>query len=244
MTKTSPPTLLQYDSALGLRSASPFCTKVEVLLVMTGHDYETETLDNPMKMPKKKLPALRHNGQLIADSEFIKRHLERAFNVDFDEGVAPEQRAIGTAYKKLCEEHLYWIIAYSRWVEPHNWPLLREAYFKTMPAMIRRPFAAMIKKDFMKSLWMQGLGRHSREELYALGAEDLASLASFLGDKPFFLGDTVSSADATVFTSLSSVLDCTLESPLKEEAQKHANLCDYTARMNTHFFGQAHAAAA
>ena len=36
---------------------------------------------------------------------------------------------------------------------------------------------------------MQGLGRHSNEEIYKIGCDDIRAIAQYLGDKNFMFGD-------------------------------------------------------
>ncbi|MCA9573862.1 MAG: glutathione S-transferase family protein [Polyangiales bacterium] len=230
-------TLLQYEPVFGLRNGSPFCIKAEALLAASGQPYVVETWTDPRKAPKGKLPVLRHRGKLIADSTFIKLYLQDTFGIDFDEGLSDAERAVADAFVKLCEEHLYFVLFYARWMEEHNWPVLRDAYFKAIPSLVRRPVAAQLRKQAFKAMHGQGLGRHAREEIYALGAGDLRSLGSFLGDKPFFMGDRPSSVDATVYAWVTSIVDAPLPSPLKDAALSHENLVRYGERMAAHYFG-------
>ena len=117
------------------------------------------------------------------------------------------------------------------------WGLMRDAYFGAIPALLRPLITTQIRKQSFNVMKGQGLGRHSREELYALGAADLRSIAGFLGDKPFFMGERATSADATVYAWLSSILDTSLASPLQDAARAHATLVSYTARLGQHYFG-------
>jgi glutathione S-transferase len=230
-------TLLQYAPCLGLRNASPFCIKGDALLALTGQPYVTEVFADPRKAPKGKLPVLRHRGKLIADSTFIRRYLEDTLRFDFDAGLSDAERATADAFVKLCEEHLYWILFYARWMEEANWPAIRDAYFGAIPALVRPLITKQIRKAAFAAMQGHGLGRHTRSELYELGAADLHSLGRFLGDKPFFMGDSPTSADATVYAWMSSIIDAPLESPLKTAAQSHKNLVSYTQRAQQRLFG-------
>ena len=69
-----------------------------------------------------------------------------------------------------------------------------------------------------------------------LEADDLAALADFLADKPYFLGDRPTTLDATTYGFLANVLLVTLDTPQKAAARTHAKLCQYVARMTERYF--------
>jgi glutathione S-transferase len=85
-------TLYTFGPAFGLPDPSPFVTKVEILLKMAGLPYRTET-NGFGKAPKGKLPYIDDDGERIADSTFIRWHIEKKYKFDFDRGLSAEQRA-------------------------------------------------------------------------------------------------------------------------------------------------------
>jgi glutathione S-transferase len=222
---------------LGLPNPSPFCIKVEVLLKMAGLAYECEFAANPGKGPKGKLPAIVDDGQTIGDSEVIRWHLERKYSVDFDKGLTDGERAIGHAFSRMAEERTYWVLVYSRWIEEANWRLFRDTLFAVMPGPLRYVIAPVARKRVRSMLHAQGLGRHSRDEIYAMGAKDVDAIATQLATKPFLLGPEPTSVDAVVWPYIVGTLVPPLESPLKQAIQKHANLVEYAERMRARFFG-------
>ena len=60
---------------------------------MSGQPFRADT-GGFNKAPKGKLPYIDDDGQKIADSTFIRRHLESKYGIDFDQGLSAEQRAI------------------------------------------------------------------------------------------------------------------------------------------------------
>jgi Glutathione S-transferase N-terminal domain len=46
------------------------------------------------KAPKGKLPYIVDDGEAVGDSTFIRWHIEKKYQIDFDRGLTPEQRAI------------------------------------------------------------------------------------------------------------------------------------------------------
>jgi glutathione S-transferase len=70
----------------------------------------------------------------------------------------------------------------------------------------------------------QGIGRHSREEIYALGRADLEAVSALLGDGPFFFLDRPTTFDAVAYGFLANVLFVPVETELKRTAFEFANL--------------------
>ena len=79
-------TLESFGPAFGLPDPSPFVTKVEMLLKMAGLPYAVDT-SGFNKAPKGKLPYIIDNSETIADSTFIRWHIETKYNIDFDRGL-------------------------------------------------------------------------------------------------------------------------------------------------------------
>jgi glutathione S-transferase len=229
--------LIQFPPAFGLPNPSPFCMKVEILLKMAGLAYTIEMAVNPGKGPKGKLPAIEDDGVLIGDSELIRWHLERKHGVDFDKGLGDAERAVGHAFARMAEERTYFVLLYSRWIEDRHWQVLRNTFFAGIPALLRGPISAQVRKGVRRALKAQGLGRHTPEEIYAMGVADLTAIAAQLGTKPFLLGAEPTSADAAVWPVIAGLQAPPFESPMKEAIQCHANLVDYSQRMRARFFG-------
>ena len=68
-------TLYTFGPQFGLPDPSPFVTKAEMLLKMSSLPYRTDS-DGFRKAPKGKLPYIDDDGERIADSTFIRWHLE------------------------------------------------------------------------------------------------------------------------------------------------------------------------
>jgi glutathione S-transferase len=228
--------LLQFPSAFNVPNPSPFCMKAEMLLKMAGLPYETVVTPDPRRGPKGKLPAIADDGPLIGDSEIIRWHLEREYGVDFDKGLSEAERATAHAFARLLEERTYWVIVYSRWIAAENWPLIRRAFFGALPPAVRDIVARLMRRKVRRDLAGQGIGRHAEADIYALGVGDMRALAAQLGDKPFFMGSEPTGADATVYAFLANVIDTPFDSPVKQEALRHANLLDYARRMRARYF--------
>jgi len=229
-------TLYTFGAAFGLPDASPFVIKAHVLLKMAGQPYEVNR-KGFNKAPKGKLPYIDDAGTIVADSTFIRWHLEKQYGIDFDQGLTPEQRAQAWAIEKMLEDNLYWINVYWRWMNDANFAKLSAVFFKPVPALLRGVVESLVRGRIRKSLHAQGTGRHSEADLMAIARKDVDALASLLGGQPYLMGEQPSSVDAMGFAALTSMLCPHFESPLQQYvAQSHPNLVAYEARMRQRYF--------
>ncbi len=90
-----------------------------LLLKFAGLEYR-EDRRGFGKAPKSKLPYINDGGLIVADSTFIRWHIEKKYGFDFDSGLTQGQRAVAWAAEKMCEEHLYWALVATRWLEEAN----------------------------------------------------------------------------------------------------------------------------
>lgn len=221
--------LYGFGRRFGLPDASPFVVKAEVLLKLAGLEYSYVS-GSPVKAPKGKLPYIDDNGTLVADTTFIRWHIEKRYGVDFDKGLSPVARAQGWTLEKMCEDHLYWANMDSRWMDDANYEKGPRRFFDFAPAPLRPVIAAMVRRQIRRSLWAHGMGRHARSDIERLAACDLAAIATILGDKPWLLGEAPCGADATAWASVSSILCPHFTSPLRTAAEAHPNLVAYSRR--------------
>ena len=136
-------------------NASPFCLKLVTYMHMAGIPYEdvfTYTTG-----PKGKMPYINDEGQIIADSEFIIDYLKQKYG-DLDSHLNDKLKAKSLAIRRLLEEHLYWVIVYSRWTELENWEIIRRAYFANVPYLLRSIIAYKAKANVMGQLRGHGIG--------------------------------------------------------------------------------------
>src|SRR5919206_2224919 len=148
-------TLYTFGPAFGLPDPSPFVMKAEVLLKMAGVPYRTDA-GGLRRAPKGKLPYIDDDGQRIADSTFIRWHIEKKYGVDFDRGLSREERAIAWAFEKLAEDHLYWAVVEARWMDDANFAKGPRMFFQRIPAPLRPFVISMIRRRLRKALYEQG----------------------------------------------------------------------------------------
>lgn len=228
--------LYQFPPCWGLPNLSPFCMKLETYLRMTGLPFEIVSVTNPRKSPKGKLPIIKDNGVIKTDSGLIIDYLKETYGDTLDEHLSPLQKAQALAWRRLMEEHLYWAALYARWIDPVNWEVVDKAVFGKASFWKRKFFPAIVRKAMQAELNGHGLGRHSKEEIYQLGVDDLKALALQLGEQPYFMGDRPSSIDACAYAFLAGLLYAPVISPLADFAKSQNNIVNYCARMKEKYY--------
>ena len=222
-------TLHVFGPGMGLPDPSPFCLKAMTLLKLSGLTFTTDT-KGLSKAPKGKQPYLVEDGKAIADSTFIRWHLEKAHGVDFDKGLTPAQKATGWAVEKMLEDHAYWGGVDARWLVEENFRRGSSRFFDGVPSLLRPLVFAMVRRRVRARIKGQGMGLHSRAEIEALCIPDLLAVSDILGDKPFLFGAEPCGADATAWAFVAAMLCPVVTSPIRDAAEKRANLLAYRDR--------------
>lgn len=226
---SSPIVLYGFGPGFGLPELSPFVTKTEIQLKMAGLSYRKEP-SRPDASPKGQLPFISDKGELIADSTFIRHHIETTYGFDFDAGLDPRQRAEAWAIERMLENHLNGAMAYQRWLVPEN--------FARGPGklLIPPPMHKEILGRVEAAMKAQGIARHSAPETIELGDRSLRALSLMLADKPFVMGDCPTAVDAMAFAELAGVMTPFFDSELRRRALGYGNLVAYVARLMAHYY--------
>lgn len=230
-------TLYTFGPYFGLPDPSPFVTKAEVLLKLSGLAYRTDT-SGFNKAPKGKQPYIDDDGTIVADSTFIRLHLEQRHGIDFDRGLTAEQKGAAWAVEKMFEEQLYWIVVKERWFDRENFDKGPRRFFDKAPAPLRPFIIAMIHRNVKRTLHGQGLGRHTDAELGVLAGKSIDAAAGMLGDKPWLMGAEPCGADATVWSFVLGGLCPLFRSAVRDHIGRHRNLVAYAERGRERWFPQ------
>lgn len=232
-------TLYQFEPAFGLPNASPFCLKLETWLRMAKLPYEAPLvkLSDFGKAPKGKMPYITDGGKTLADSSHIIDYLKATYGDKLDAWLNAEQRAQAVAFARLMEENLYWAVVHTRWFTPQGWALTQDALFGKMPVPLKWIVPTLARRGMRKQMHGHGMGRHSPQEIMAIGQRDITALADFLGDKPYFLGDAPCTLDATAYAFLANLMWVPIESALKQHALQYPQLEAYCQRMRGQYYG-------
>ena len=226
-------TLFSFGTNLGVADPSPFVLKIDTYLRMSGIEFESVAkLSNLSQAPKGKLPYIKDNDNIIADSFFILQYLKENYPTPLEDGLSPEQRATQELIIKSLDENFYWCIVYSRWIQEDTWPTIKQCFFDSMPF----PLKIIARKSVKSTLQKQGIGRHSTDEIMAIAKNTLESLSQLLGDKNYFFGDKPSTLDAVAYAFLVQVTLVELDNALTHLGRSYTNLLSYSHRLQQQYY--------
>ncbi len=222
--------LFQPPPQFGLLNASPFCMKLEAFLRYHKVPFEIKHA-RPDRGPYRKIPFVKFKDEIIGDSSAIINRITAEFQIP--DPLTDTQKASSHAFKIMAEEHLYWAMVYSRWIEPDIWPQVKEAFFAPVPKLMRNFVANKIQKNVMKALEAQGIGRLPKAEIYARARLDLIAFSNWFAENPYIAGEDFSVYDFSIWAVLSGIISASLQTPLSKIAKEYPNLEQYLDRVNS-----------
>lgn len=205
-------------------NASPFCAKVELFLNFYKIPFRIEAA-LPMHGPYKKIPFVEFQGETIGDSDLILQRIIKEYNIDL--GLTALQLAQGRAWQLLLEQHLYWVIVYSRWVPEDSWKKLERAFFSGLKWPLRSIIAKQSRKLAQKNLFSQGTGRFSLEQVLQAGKADLDALSVHLSTNKYICGDTFSYFDLIAYATIKNINNEEMKTPLSAIMQEFQPLLEF-----------------
>ena len=229
--------LHQFSRAFGLPNPGPFCMKLEAFLRRAGIDYKVVECNDPRKAPKGKVPFIVYKGERIGDSNLIIEKLSADYKVDLNAGLSDQEKAIHHAFRAMLDEHLYFVLVYSRWMDDSNWTTLKNTLFAPIPKLIRGMITGKIRDKVLGDLQGQGIARHSPDEVYAMGKKDIEALSTYLSGKDWFGNGKPCLLDISAVTMLASFLKVPMDSPAKSAINADAKLVAYIERGMSELFG-------
>ena len=230
-------TLHHFQPYHGLPDPSPFCLKVDLYLRAAGLEYRREPgLHNMRRAPKHKLPFITDGTRAVPDSQFIIAYLKQQYGDPLDGALDAKQRAIAHAFIKMMDEDLYWCAVHARWVDEAVWPVVKNEFFGAMPVPLRLIVPALAQRNVRKSLYRQGLGRHSHAEILDIARRDLTALSDLLGTRDYFLSERMTTLDVTAFAFLAELIIPPHHGDLMKLARTFANLVHFTDRVKQKYY--------
>jgi glutathione S-transferase len=228
-------TLYGFGAGFGLPEISPFVAKTEVQLKMAGLAYRKQKAMPPAS-PKGQLPFIDDDGQSIADSTFIRAHIEGKYGFDFDAGLDRRQRAQAWAFERMIEHHVYWAMVGARWVDADNFAKGPAHFFDGAPEDRREKLREDAQFRVAENYLLSGLGRHAPDDDVELAVRSLFALSVQLADQPYLMGEKPCGTDATAFGALAGILTPFFSSKLREQAEQFSNLTAYVDRMMQQYY--------
>jgi glutathione S-transferase len=228
-------TLYGFGPGFGLPEISPYVTKTEVQLKMANLAYIKQQA-MPDTSPKGQLPYIDDGDERVADSTFIRRHLEKKHGFDLDNALDERQRAEAWAIERMVENHFNWAFVYTRWMIPENFAKGPAHFFDGAPEDTRELIREDVRARVSEVHRLAGLARHAPDEIVELGARSLSALSMLLGWKPYLMGEKPCGTDAMVFASLAGLMTPYFDSPLRQRALEFANLVAYVDRMMERYY--------
>ena len=236
-------TVYGYVPAWGLPDISPYVTKTINYLTMAGLPFEYRNQDLGTlgtDSPTAKLPYIIDDGVQVNDSTRIIQFLQEKYGDKLDTHLSATDKAIGLAFQRMVEEYTYW----SGVIEP-RWPTV-EKFKIYVPYIVGGPQLEELPQEVQDALLAfrdkihdehlkQGMGLRTHEDVVKCLAEDLDALSTFLGDKPFFLGEEPTSFDATIYSTFRHIADVPWDWEGRDYARSKANLVAYADRMRARF---------
>jgi hypothetical protein len=142
---------------------------------------------------------------VIADSETIIAHLKKKYDVWLDDWLTPEQRAISHTVRRMLEDGTYWVAVFERWMEPAVWSAYKPIVLSAIPKPMRDVAGIIIRRDYKRRCYGQGILRYSRAEIKQICDQDIEAVATILAEKIYFLGNRPASVDAVIFGFLGNL---------------------------------------
>jgi len=226
--------LHQFRPFWDLPNASPFCMKAEAYLRFRKIPYKA-VASSPRKSPTGMIPFVVEDGNTLTDSQEIIEHFEQSQPRHLDEDLTNEQRAQAFFIRNLIEDQLYWQITFMRWGDPQGWALFRPDLLKSFPRLMRW-LPLVIRYRLLKQMRRRGLKSENTEAAYDKGRAVVLSLAGFLDDKDYMLGESLRSLDISIYAFLANILDQRYSNPLQVYLKSMNNLVAYCARIKAMTF--------
>jgi hypothetical protein len=218
-----------------LPSPSPFCVKLETWLRMASFAYELRP-DGLLTVPKaRRVSVTLEDGTGVEDTDLAVSILAQRPAVTLDRWLTPKHRAASTLVQRTVENHLYYALLHSRWVEPDGYRAFRDAYYGPRLPPMRWILPVLARRRARRMVWME-TGRKYPSEIWTSADQDFDALVDVLGDKAFFCGDRPSTVDASVYGIVGSIHQAPGRGPLQALLEKRPTLVKYVERVRERYW--------
>jgi glutathione S-transferase len=220
-----------------LPDASPFCVKLLTYLKMANIDFETiRGSHNLKKNPKGKMPFIIHNGTILGDSSLIIEYLKKTFGDTVDGHLTEDEQRQGLFIQRMIEDHLYWVMVYSRWADETMFPTTKKVFFHRLSGPMRFIVPIVARKRAVKLVKAQGIARHDRDTIYQMGLDDLKALTPLFKVDQYLFGDKPTSYDALAFGAFANIIWMVHDTPLKAYLMEQPHIEAYCQRIRDKYW--------
>ena len=92
------------------------------------------------------------------------------------------------------------------------------------------------RERMLHEFYWSGRGRHTPEEVGRHAREEFDAISTYLGDKPYFMGDQATSIDATLYAWLVHTIRVPFPSSIGEYGKALPHLMAYCDRMRDRYY--------
>ena len=215
-------TLYSYPELFGVADNNPYGLKIFAFLKLCNLPFRHEHILDAKNAPRGQLPYIVDGDAHIGDSDAIIAHFIKKYGLEIDSGLTPAQRDTHLLIRRMLDD-LYWVMSYSRWSDDRFWPLFRDAFLKTHPAVSPEALEAARKYNFQR-YYYQGIGRYEAAAVYERGLADLRTLANLLPEGGPMFGPKPTSIDAAIYGFVANIYFYEIDTPLKAFVTSRSNL--------------------
>jgi len=223
-------TLFSYPELFGVADNNPYGLKIYAFLKFCHLPFRHEHILDPSGAPRGQLPYISDDGVTIGDSDAIVAHLIKKYGLEIDSALTPAQRDTHLMIRRMLDD-LYWVMSYSRWSDERFWPLFRDAFLRTHPAVSAETLEAARKYNFQR-YYYQGIGRYEPASVYDRGIADLKALAHLLPEGGYMFGPKPGSIDAAIYGFVANIYLYEIDTPLKACVAAHPNLVRHCTELH------------
>ena len=154
----------------------------------------------------------------------------RTINIG-NERIAQYTAAVGLAFTRLSEDHLYWLGVASRWLDENWFANIVDGFFGFVPGLIRGFASRSAQKEVRQTLRLQGLGRHTLEQQKGFARRDLQAISDIVSRQHYIVGGRLTVFDFVVARPLSGFMDNEPPTWSSDIANSYPNLREYVDRV-------------
>lgn len=223
----------------GWESFSPFVLEVERALRFAKLPYEKHPV-NMLKIkeysPTGQLPVLVIGDEKVQDSTRILERIEELAPGSLTGGLDARGLAEAWLWEEFADVALYPYVLATRWDDDRGWPVPRELFFASVPAVVRGIVAPMVRRGIRRKLVERDFTRSGLDVCYTRLRRVLDSLDARAPEEGFWVGPRACVADIGLFAHLHS-LRLPLTPWQAEEVAKRARLSRYLDRVDVATLG-------